>query len=103
MTSDNCRSEDPKKIILSILSGMGDEKRRRVIVDREKAVRYAVLNALPGDLILLVGKGHEKYEITKGGVREFDEKKIVASALEDLLSGHTTEAGEREDQNRSSD
>ena len=103
VTSDNSRSEDPKQIILSILSGMSDKDRRRVIVDREKAIRYAINNALPGDLILLVGKGHEKYEITSEGVKEFDEKKIVSAALEERKAGHTMEGPSDADQNRGTD
>ena len=103
VTSDNSRSEDPKKIIRSILSGMKDCEKRRVFVDREKAIRYAITNARPGDLILLVGKGHEKYEITRDGVREFDEKKIVLSALEERRAGHTMEESDRADQNRNAD
>lgn len=103
VTSDNSRSEDPKKIILSILSGMGCRERRRVIVDRKKAIRWAIQNARAGDLILLVGKGHEKYEITQEGVREFDEKKIVLEALEERRAGHTMEDGECADQNGKSD
>ena len=68
-------------------------------VDREKAIRYAIQNALPGDLILLVGKGHEKYEITQEGVREFDEKKIVLAALEARRNGHTMEEAKNENSN----
>ena len=103
VTSDNSRSEDPKRIIRSILSGMEEQDRRRVIVDREKAIRYAILTALPGDLILLVGKGHEKYEITRDGVREFDEKKIVLTALEERRMGHTMEGEGDADPNRETD
>ena len=103
VTSDNSRSEDPKRIIRSILSGMEEQDRRRVIVDREKAIRYAIQNALQGDLILLVGKGHEKYEITRDGVREFDEKKIVLSALEERRTGHTMEGEGDADPNRETD
>ena len=103
VTSDNSRSEDPKRIIRSILSGIEEQDRRRVIVDREKAIRYAILTALPGDLILLVGKGHEKYEITRDGVREFDEKKIVLTALEERRTGHTMEGEGDADPNRETD
>ena len=103
VTSDNSRSEDPKKIISSILSGMKRTERRRVIVDRRRAIEYAIKTAQPGDVILLVGKGHEKYEIGADGVREFDEKKIVAEALEARRNGHTTEGTENADQNGRTD
>lgn len=97
VTSDNSRSEDPKKIILQILTGMKKAEARRVIVDREKAIRYAIETARPGDLILLVGKGHETYEITSDGVRDFDEKKIVLCALEERRNGHTMGEAENAD------
>ena len=93
VTSDNSRSEDPKKIIREILSGMPDHTRRRVIVDREKAIRYAIGSAQPGDIVLLVGKGHETYEIGRDGIKAFDEKKIVREALKERRNGHTTEDG----------
>ncbi|MBR4336342.1 MAG: hypothetical protein IKP74_07810, partial [Clostridia bacterium] len=85
------RTEDPKAIIRAILSGMSDRSKRRVIVNRERAITYAILSAQPGDVVLLVGKGHEKYEIGADGAREFDEKKIVERALEARRSGHTME------------
>ena len=91
VTSDNSRTEDPKAIIRAILSGMSDRSKRRVIVNRERAITYAILSAQPGDVVLLVGKGHEKYEIGADGAREFDEKKIVERALEARRSGHTME------------
>ena len=103
VTSDNSRTEDPKKIIRAILSGMKSQERRRVIVSRGQAIRYVIRNAKPGDLILLVGKGHERYEIGAEGVKEFDEKKIVKEALEELRNGNTMEETNRADQNRNPD
>jgi len=91
VTSDNSRSEDPKKIILDVLSGMKRPARRRVIVSRERAIRHTILSAKKGDIVLLVGKGHEKYEIGADGIRDFDEKKIVLDALEARRIGHTME------------
>lgn len=99
VTSDNSRSEDPKKIILGILSGMKRREKRRVILNRENAIRYAIKTAREKDVILLVGKGHERYEITSDGIREFDEKKIVSAALEARRNGHTMEESTDEDQN----
>ena len=91
VTSDNSRTEDPKAIIRAILSGMKDKRKRRVIVNRERAITYSILSARPGDVILLVGKGHEKYEIGADGAHAFDEKKIVETALEARRTGHTME------------
>lgn len=81
VTSDNPRSENPMAIIKEILRGMPDTARRRVIVDRERAICEAILNAKEGDIILLCGKGHENYEITADGIHPFDERMIVKHAL----------------------
>ena len=90
------RNEDEIKAVVEAaggLSGMPDHTRRRVIVDREKAIRYAIGSAQPGDIVLLVGKGHETYEIGRKGIKAFDEKKIVREALKERRNGHTTEDG----------
>ncbi len=81
ITSDNPRSEDPLKIIDEILLGVSADCAYQVIPNREEAIRFAVLNAQKNDLILLAGKGHEDYEITRTGKRAFDERKIVKEAF----------------------
>lgn len=81
VTSDNSRSEDPEEIIRQILTGIDPAKPVRVIPDRAEAIRTAVRTALPGDIILLAGKGHEEYEITKTGKRPFRERELVRDAL----------------------
>ena len=85
ITSDNPRSEDREKIIFDILSGVDKESRYTVISDRAEAIRYAVINARAGDIILLAGKGHEKYEICAGQKTYFDEKEIVKKAYFERL------------------
>ncbi|MBQ8431815.1 MAG: UDP-N-acetylmuramoyl-L-alanyl-D-glutamate--2,6-diaminopimelate ligase [Clostridia bacterium] len=87
VTSDNSRSEDPMKIISQICSGMAPQSECRVIPDRRQAIEYAILHAKAGDVILLAGKGHEEYEITREGRRPFSEKKIVQEALAARLQG----------------
>ncbi|MBQ6614247.1 MAG: UDP-N-acetylmuramoyl-L-alanyl-D-glutamate--2,6-diaminopimelate ligase [Clostridia bacterium] len=82
ITSDNSRTEDPEKIISDIVSGVGDAKNYTVIKDRKAAITFAVESALEGDIILLVGKGHEHYEIDKDGLHPFSEKEIVQIAAE---------------------
>lgn len=82
VTSDNSRSEDPQAIIQQIIGGIDPSRAVRVIPDRAEAIETAVLTARPGDLILLAGKGHEEYEITREGKRPFREREIVAQALE---------------------
>ena len=74
LTTDNHRTEDPKKIIMDIVRGYENAQNRKVILDRKKAITYAIEHAQPKDVILVVGKGHEamkfadtkKYLLTKG-------------------------------------
>ena len=54
-----------------------------VIEDRAEAITYAIQNAHAGDVVLLAGKGHEAYEITREGRRHFDEREIVQRAFAD--------------------
>ncbi len=81
VTSDNSRREDPPSIIYDILGGMKRREKRRVILDRRRAICYAIEEALPDDIILLVGKGHETYEVSEGTESPLDEKEIVYEAL----------------------
>lgn len=81
ITSDNSRGEDPQKIINDILKGIDKEKIYSVIPDRREAIKRTVLEAKAGDVIVLAGKGHEKYEINAEGRLPFDETEIVKNAL----------------------
>jgi UDP-N-acetylmuramoyl-L-alanyl-D-glutamate--2,6-diaminopimelate ligase len=76
VTSDNPRSESPEKIAAEVESGMGNAPRRRVI-DRREAIRVALSEAGPEDLVLLAGKGHETYQIWGDERRPFDERAVV--------------------------
>lgn len=80
VTSDNCRTESPDKIIDDILKGIGKDVNYTVISDRSCAIEYAIKEARHGDIILLAGKGHETYEVTADGKRPFNEKEIVTEA-----------------------
>lgn len=80
VTSDNPRTEDPHQIIADIMSGIPSNADCVTIPDRSKAIEYAIRTAKSGDIILLVGKGHEKYEITCDGKRPFDERNIAINA-----------------------
>lgn len=78
ITSDNSRSEEPKKIISDILKGIDKEKEFAVIVDRRSAIERAIKEyTRAGDILVLAGKGHELYEINAEGVRAFDEREII--------------------------
>lgn len=81
ITSDNPRYEEPAAIIKDILLGHTSPEKRRVIPSRKRAIETAILTAEAGDLVLLVGKGHERYEIVKGEARPFDERAIAVEAL----------------------
>lgn len=79
LTSDNPRSEDPAEIIRQMEKGVPKEDLRKVIsiVDRKEAIKTAVSFAEAGDVILVAGKGHEKYQEVKGVRTPFDDKKIL--------------------------
>jgi UDP-N-acetylmuramoyl-L-alanyl-D-glutamate--2,6-diaminopimelate ligase len=79
LTSDNPRSEDPAAIIKQMEEGIDiGEKRKAVsITDRKEAIRTAVSFAQPGDVILVAGKGHEKYQEVKGVRTPFDDKEVL--------------------------
>ncbi len=81
ITSDNPRNEDPGDIINDMLAGLDREKQYSIIPDRRKAIRYAISIAETEDVILLLGKGHEKYEILSDGKHPFDEEAIVTEAI----------------------
>lgn len=78
ITSDNCRSEKKEDIICDIVAGAeGAGCEFTTVTDRTEAIRFALDNAKPGDVILLAGKGHEEYEIDQNGKHEYSERKIV--------------------------
>jgi UDP-N-acetylmuramoyl-L-alanyl-D-glutamate--2,6-diaminopimelate ligase len=75
LTSDNPRSEDPSAIIEEMKAGVGADKQARVmaIENRAEAIKVACALAKPGDIILVAGKGHEKYQEIKGERFPFDD------------------------------
>ncbi len=83
LTSDNPRSEEPEMIIEEMKKGIQADRQRRVmtIVNRREAIRTACHLAQPGDIILVAGKGHEKYQEIKGIRYPFDDKKILEEML----------------------
>lgn len=84
VTSDNPRSENPTAIIDDILVGMkGTKTPYTVIENRIKAIKYAVKNAQPGDIVVLAGKGHETYQILSTGTIHLDEREVVNEALKE--------------------
>ncbi len=81
VTEDNSRGEAEAEIIKDILEGFQSTEKRIVITSRKRAIEHAILNAYDGDIILLIGKGHERYNIGKEGYTEFDERTVVTEAL----------------------
>lgn len=81
ITSDNSRNEDSVAIIKDILTGVVPNSIYCIIPKREDAIKYAVKSLGENDILLLLGKGHEKYEIDKRGKHPFNERKIVEEVL----------------------
>ena len=93
LTSDNPRSEDPHAVIADALPGLLQTGTPHSIeVDRRKAICLAINEARTGDIVLLAGKGHEKYQITREGTFPFDDVQIAKEALAGL--GHKTHVPE---------
>lgn len=84
ITSDNPRSEDPDQIIREIEAGLNTAAKRKYIsiTDRKEAIRTALTLAGPGDILLIAGKGHEKYQEIKGVKHPFDDKQILLEFFE---------------------
>ncbi|WP_353138140.1 UDP-N-acetylmuramoyl-L-alanyl-D-glutamate--2,6-diaminopimelate ligase [Pseudopedobacter sp.] len=79
LTSDNPRTEKPEDILKDMLTGVSAVNQRKVltILDRREAIKTACHLAKPGDIILLAGKGHEKYQEINGVRTDFDDKQIL--------------------------
>jgi len=83
LTSDNPRTEDPQAIVQEMEVGVSPTNRRKTltIVDRKEAIKTACHLAKPGDIILLAGKGHEKYQEINGVRYHFDDKEVLMEQL----------------------
>jgi UDP-N-acetylmuramoyl-L-alanyl-D-glutamate--2,6-diaminopimelate ligase len=87
VTSDNPRSEDPGKIIEEIQRGITPDSRRDrgprllAIVDRQEAIARAIELARSGDVVLVAGKGHEKYQVIGDQALAFDDAAVAREAL----------------------
>lgn len=79
LTSDNPRTEEPEAILRDMETGLSSSAKRKYIsiVDRKEAIRTAVSYAGPEDIILVAGKGHEKYQDIKGVKHAFDDKQVL--------------------------
>jgi len=84
LTSDNPRSEDPLEILNEMQAGVNAVTKKKVIsiADRKEAIKTAVSLAQKSDIVLIAGKGHEKYQEIKGVRYDFDDKKILREMFE---------------------
>ena len=87
ITSDNPRSEDPMRIIEEVKRGADAETRQssadvQTVVDRHDAILQAIAHASKGDVVLIAGKGHEKYQEIGGRTLAFDDVAVAREGLE---------------------
>jgi UDP-N-acetylmuramoyl-L-alanyl-D-glutamate--2,6-diaminopimelate ligase len=81
ITSDNTENEKPMDIINEVLGGVRNPGKAVVEPDRRKAIRLAIGGAKPGDVVLIAGKGHEKYQDIMGKKSAFEDKNEALKAL----------------------
>jgi UDP-N-acetylmuramoyl-L-alanyl-D-glutamate--2,6-diaminopimelate ligase len=84
LTSDNPRSEEPQAILEEMEAGIPVSGKRKalLIADRREAIKTAISISKPGDIILVAGKGHEKYQEIKGVRHPFDDKQILTEVFQ---------------------
>jgi UDP-N-acetylmuramoyl-L-alanyl-D-glutamate--2,6-diaminopimelate ligase len=88
LTSDNPRSEDPMAIIDEVVTGVRDADRDRLVVepDRRAASASAVRDALPSDVVVIAGKGHETGQIVGEVTLPFDDRAVAREVLQEFCS-----------------
>ncbi|RZL50464.1 MAG: UDP-N-acetylmuramoyl-L-alanyl-D-glutamate--2,6-diaminopimelate ligase [Pedobacter sp.] len=86
LTSDNPRTENPQSIITEMEAGVSPTNQRKTlsILDRKEAIKTACHLAKPGDIILVAGKGHEKYQEINGVRHHFDDKEVLTEQLNQI-------------------
>jgi len=87
VTSDNPRTEVPQRILEDILAGIGPSVNPIVQCDRAAAIRTAIMDAKPGDGVLIAGKGHEDYQILGTEKVHFDDREQARNALKERMNG----------------
>jgi UDP-N-acetylmuramoyl-L-alanyl-D-glutamate--2,6-diaminopimelate ligase len=97
LTSDNPRTEDPARIAAEIKLGLAPTPEPGAparpgtafleILDRRKAIEQAIRTAQPGDLVLVAGKGHERYQVIGGRTLPFDDVEVARAALGQRRAG----------------
>ena len=81
-TSDNPRSENPQAILEQMTHGLKISEPSAIVLDRTEAIKLAVNLAQPGDVVIVLGKGHERGQEIAGVVHPFDDRMVLAHAIE---------------------
>jgi UDP-N-acetylmuramoyl-L-alanyl-D-glutamate--2,6-diaminopimelate ligase len=85
LTSDNPRTEDPNQILKDMEAGLNDEVQHSLtIADRAQAIKTAIMLAQAGDILLIAGKGHEKYQEINGVKHDFDDFQLTEEFFNQL-------------------
>lgn len=97
ITADNSRFEDVNDIITDIVEGISKTNGKYITIpDRKDAIKYSIKNALTGDIILILGKGHEDYQEINGVRYPFDERVVIGEIVKELtLENKAINAGNR--------
>jgi len=84
LTSDNPRSEDPEQLLKDMEAGLNTAAKRKTIsiADRKEAIKTAIQFSKEEDILLIAGKGHEKYQEIKGVKTPFDDKQVLKEFFE---------------------
>ncbi len=86
ITSDNPRTEDPGEIISDIVSNLPHDAAYMCIPERHAAIRHAIFEANPGDVVVIAGKGHEDYQEINGKRYSFDDREVASKILQELAT-----------------
>jgi UDP-N-acetylmuramoyl-L-alanyl-D-glutamate--2,6-diaminopimelate ligase len=81
-TSDNPRSENPASILREMVSTLDVKEPSAIIEDRAAAISHAISLASAGDTVLVLGKGHEQGQDIAGVITPFDDRLVLATAIE---------------------
>ena len=90
LTNDNPRKEPPEQIIADVSSGFTKDS-YKIIPDRREAIEFAIITAKANGIVVIAGKGHEKYYCDESGYHHFDEKEIIYHALKKRSHGANDE------------
>ncbi|MGQ9629993.1 MAG: UDP-N-acetylmuramoyl-L-alanyl-D-glutamate--2,6-diaminopimelate ligase [bacterium] len=88
ITTDDPRGEEPRKLAMQIEVGVERSayrnRERKIILNRREAIEFAIRSAGPGDVVAILGRGHEKYQIIEGGNIPFDDREVTRGILRSM-------------------